>query len=355
VDQENKKTTLVISTGTIIKIIVFIALTFALIKLKNLVLVVLTSIVIASFVESAVYKSKKYIKNRTFAVFLIYFLSLSLLGLLMSVFVPVFVTEMSLLVSEIGKYVPSASLLNTFQGDTIEGARGVVTSISSNSSLADIIQNTKSLMDSFSGGFFTIFGNAFGGILNFVLIIVISFYLSIKEKGVEGFLRIVTPLRHEEYVIGLWRRTERKIGLWIQGQMLLGIIIGVLTYLGLVVLGVKYALVIAIITALAELIPFGMFLAVIPAVVFGYFDGGVSTSLMVLGLYIIIQQFENYLIYPLVVKKVLGISPLIVILSLLIGAELAGFWGIILAIPCATCLLEFLDDLEKKKIISRSA
>jgi predicted PurR-regulated permease PerM len=166
-------------------------------------------------------------------------------------------------------------------------------------------------------------------------------------------LRIITPKKSEEYVISLWQRTEHKIGLWIQGQMLLGLIIGVLAYLGLTIIGVKYSLVIAIVTAFCELVPFGIYLAVIPAVLFSFIDGGVSMATLSFALYFILHQFENYLIYPLIIKKVIGISPLVVVLAIIIGIELAGFFGVILAIPVAVCLMEFLDDLEKKKVLAR--
>jgi predicted PurR-regulated permease PerM len=122
-------------------------------------------------------------------------------------------------------------------------------------------------------------------------------------------------------------------------------------YLGLTILGVQYALVIALGVAVLELIPFGIILAIIPSVLFAYADGGMSLSLKVLGLFVIVQQFENYLIAPLIVNKIIGVSPLVVILSILIGAKLAGFWGIILAIPVAVCLLEYLSDIEKGKSV----
>jgi putative heme transporter len=70
-----------------------------------------------------------------------------------------------------------------------------------------------------------------------------------------------------------------------------------------------------------------------------------------LGLYVIIQQFESHLIYPLVVKKVVGVSPVIVILALIIGAKLAGFLGIVLSVPMVSALMEFVDDIEKRKIL----
>lgn len=85
-----------------------------------------------------------------------------------------------------------------------------------------------------------------------------------------------------------------------------------------------------------------------PAVLFGFSEGA-TLGLMVIGFYIIIQQFENHLIYPLVVRKVVGVPPLLVIISLIIGAELAGFLGILLSVPIAAALMEYADDVQKKK------
>jgi predicted PurR-regulated permease PerM len=353
-DDKFKNVHISISTNTLIKILLLGGLVIAVIKLSNIILIIFIAIVIASFVESAVKRSKRYIKSRSLAVFLIYVTSIGIVVGLSSVFIPVFIGEMSSLVSALSQYIPNNSILNSFQPDTISGAKDVVSSLSHNASLSEVINTTQTLISSMSGGFMDIFGGAFGGLFNFFLIIIISFYLSVTEKGIENFLRIVTPSDSEEYIIGLWQRTEHKIGLWVQGQMLLGLIIGILTYLGLTILGVKYSLVLAIFTGFCELVPFGIFLAVIPATLFGFLDGGVTLALLSFGLYFILHQFENYLIYPLIIKKVIGISPLVVILSIIIGAELAGFLGIILAIPTAVLLLEFLDDLEKKKILSKN-
>lgn len=352
-EHNTKSSQISISNGSIIRIILFGVLFFALTKLTNIILVILTSIVIASFIGFAVKKMKKYIKNRTLAVFLIYLCSFAIIIGLLSVFVPVFIQEMSTLVTQLGRYIPSSSILNTFQPDTISGAQGVVTSISHNASLGDVIKSTQGLVSSLSGGFFNIFGAAFGGVFNLLLIMIVSFYLSITDRGIESFLRIITPDTHEEYIIGLWQRTEHKIGLWMQGQMLMGVIVGILTYLGLTIIGVKYSLVLALLVVVAELVPFGLILATIPGVLFAYLDGGVTIAAITALMYLILGQFETYLIYPLIVRRATGISPLVVIISLLVGGTLAGFWGIILAVPCAVCLLEFLDDLEKKKILAR--
>lgn len=349
-----KNVNISISTSTIIRIILLGFLVFALIKLWNVVLIILTAIVIASFIESGVARLKPYIKNRTVAVFGIYIFTIGILVGISTIFIPVFIDEMSLLVTSLGQYIPNSSILNTFQPSAITGAKEIVSTISSNASIVDVIKSTEGLVASLSGGFFNIFGSAFGGIFNLFLIFILSLFLSLTNRGVENFLRIITPFNEEEYIISLWRRTERKIGLWFQGQLLLGIIMGLLVYLSLTIMGVEYALVLALLTALCELIPFGIFVATIPAAIFAYLSGGVTLSILTIGLFFLLHQFENYLIYPLIVKNIIGISPLVVILSVIIGLHLAGFWGVVLAIPTAVCLLEFMDDIEKKKVLARN-
>ncbi|MEK7607825.1 MAG: AI-2E family transporter, partial [Patescibacteria group bacterium] len=155
----------------------------------------------------------------------------------------------------------------------------------------------------------------------------------------------------EDYVLDLWKRTQTKIGLWMQGQLILAIVVGLLVYLGLMILGVRNALLFAVLAALLETIPlFGPIIAAIPAVAAAYVDNGASAGFIVVGLYLIIQQFENHLIYPLVVKKIVGVPPILVIISLLIGFKLAGFLGILLSVPLSSMLVEFLDDVQKRKV-----
>ena len=120
----------------------------------------------------------------------------------------------------------------------------------------------------------------------------------------------------------------------------MGVLVGVLVFLGLSILGVKYALLLAILSGLFEIIPvFGPIISAVPAI------GIAFTQKPILGLsvlipYSIVQQFENHLIYPLVVRKTIGIPPLLVIISIFIGGTLAGFFGILLAVPMATVFVD---------------
>jgi predicted PurR-regulated permease PerM len=350
--EESRPTHVVkIETKTILQVVGILLLLWVLYIIRDLVLVLLTSVVIASFIESVVQKFQKYKVPRTFAVIVVYLVSILLLIGLFYVFMPILLSQISALVQSLGDYVPKGSFLQSFQPTNISNTQALVGDISSNASLGSIIQNTQALINNVSNGFVQTASLVFGGLLNVVLIAVITFYLSIQEHGIEYFLRVITPIKQEEYIMKLWKRAERKIGLWMQGQLLLGVLIGVMVFLGLTILRVKYALVIAMLSAVMELIPFGIILAGLVGVAFAYIDGGIGLSFRVFILYIILQQFENYLIAPLIVNKVIGISPLVVVLSLLIGAELAGLWGILLGIPVAVCFLEYLSDIEKGKSV----
>jgi len=346
---ENKMINVNISTGTIIRLFVFALIILALFHLRNLILVVLTAIVIASFIDYILKKFGRLARFRTLSVVVIYLLLILLFFFIFYLFAPVFIAEFSDFAVFIQKYLPDSKLLQNVQNGNLEQAKNVIEGLTNGVGPGDLIRNAEKFITNVSTGFFQTITTIFGGVFNLILIVVISFYLAIQERGVEHFLRIVTPRRYENYIIDLWQRTERKIALWLQGQLLLGVLIGVLTYLGLAIFGVRYALLLAIIAAIFELIPFGMVLATIPAVIFAYLDGGFSLGLIVLGYYVILQQFESYLFMPLIIKKTVGISSLAVVLSLIAGGTLAGLWGLVLAIPVAVAILEFVDDLEKQK------
>jgi predicted PurR-regulated permease PerM len=135
-----------------------------------------------------------------------------------------------------------------------------------------------------------------------------------------------------------------------QGQLLLSLIVGVLVFLWLTILGIPYALLLAVFSALAELIPvFGSFIAAIPALALSFTTGGPTLLVLVAGGYLIINLLQANLIYPLVVKQVVGVPPILVILALIAGAQLAGFLGVLLSVPIAAAVQEFVHDVMKGK------
>ncbi len=348
---ENKIYTVNISQKTLFSVVGIGLLIFALIEIRSLILVILTSVVIASFIgTSANHLKTKMGISRSFSVALMYIITVGIFSLVFYFFIPILIQELVNIAPLISKYFPSLNSIGGVSFENFNSAGDVASEITDGTAINNVTDNFKIFFDNISSGFVSTLSTFFGGIANVVLVAVISFYLSMSKDGIHNFLRIITPIQSEEYVINLWERTQKKIALWISGQMVLGLMVGVLTFIGLKILNIEYAFLLAVVAGLFELIPFGIYLAAVPAVTLAFGAGGLSLALMIIGLYIIIQQLESYLIAPLVIQKATGISPLIVILSVLIGITLAGFWGLILAIPVAVLVLEYVSDIEAKKL-----
>jgi len=352
-EQPSRDIKINISPSSVLKAALVLILLYVLFLLKDLVLVVLTAVVIASAIAPGTRWLVRRKVPRLLAVILIYLVIALILFTVFYFLVPPLLEEATTFLSTLPEYVSSVSFLPSFDGIDIFGS-GAETSVIPDSvthvfPFRDLIGGISTYLSRIPGGVFATVSAVFGGFISFVLIIIISFYLSVQEDGIDNFLRVIIPYQQQEYIVDLWHRAQVKIGLWMQGQLLLGVIVAVLVFLGLTILGVDHAFLFAILAGVFELIPlFGPVLASIPAIIVGFIDGGVTFALLIAGFYIIIQQFENHLIYPLVVHKVVGVPALLVILALIIGGQLAGFLGLILAVPVATALMEFTNDIEKK-------
>lgn len=349
--EQHYEQTIHISAGTIIKVVLILLSFWALFILKDLFLVVLVSIVIASSIEPATKWLMKRKVPRILAVIMMYLLLAAFLaGVVFFLLLPLLSESLDFL-NNFPNYFNVNTVSNTISQNEFLSSQPIVAGLKNSVNLSEIISQINGVITGLSSSTFNTVSSVFGGITSFFLMIILSFYLSVEQDGVGKFLKIVTPLKHENYVINLWQRSQRKIGLWMQGQIILAVIIGVLVYLGLLLLGVQNALLLAFLAGAFEIIPlFGPILASIPAIALSFVGGGFTLALIVAGLYIIVHQFENQLIYPLVVKKVVGVSPIISIIALVVGFELAGFLGLILSVPIASVFIEFFDDLEKDKI-----
>jgi len=336
-----------ISSSTFIRAIIIGALAYALWTLRELALLVLTAVVIASAIEPGVLFFARHRVPRVLAVLGMYFAVFGSLFGVLFYFLPPILSDIQGILSLIPQYLGTLNLPGAFNdlSQLVPAAQGTGAE-----SIINSIFTFRSAFTGSSEGAFKLMTAFFGGIISFVLVVVLSFYFAVQDKGIEDFLRLITPAKREEYVVSLWVRASRKIGQWMQGQLLSSVIGGVLAYLGLLILGIPYALLLAVFTAAMMLVPiFGSFLSAIPAITVAFSAGGMTLALIVAGLYVIINQFESHLIHPLVVNKVVGIPPLLVILALIIGFELAGFLGVLIAIPVAAALREFLNDYDRGK------
>ncbi|NTV21953.1 MAG: AI-2E family transporter [Candidatus Yonathbacteria bacterium] len=338
-----------ITTGTIVHAMLIGILFWLVYVLRDIALVVLSAVVIASAMEPAIKWFGSFKIPRVAGVLLTYAIVFFILGGVVYLFIPLFIEQLGNVAGLLPKYLDMLSSWTASPEATVYAPKSLVGDLSDTFSVAKSIEAMRMSMTSATGDMFHLAGTVFGGVFGFILVVVLSFYLAVQEHGVEDFLRFVAPAKYEPYIVGLWKRSQAKIGKWMQGQLLLGVLIGVLVYLGLTILGVEYALVLALIAAVAELIPiFGPIISAVPAIAIGFLDS-MTSGLVITGLYVIIQQFENHLIYPLVVRKVVGVPPIVSILALVIGGNLAGFVGMLLSVPIATVIMELMDDMYERK------
>lgn len=352
---EERLSRMTITTGSWVRGALVVLAVLALLQVSDILIAILTAVILASAIEPAAIWAKKRGIPRLPAVISLYvFLFAVIAGLFYFIFLP--------LVGEVSSFIRTLTIYSNAQTDG--GALSMmfreqnVFGELENSfvSVNEITSYLNHWRGFFSQGAFSTFSVISGGLLSLALIVVLSFYLAVQDDGIGKFLRVITPYKQERYVISLWKRSQHKIGLWMQGQLLSSSIIALLVYLGLVALNVDHALLLAVLAGAFELIPiFGPIMAAIPAMFVAYASDGMTMLLVVAGFYLIIQQFENNLIYPLVVRKVVGVPPAISIIALVLGSKLAGFLGIIIAVPVACIIMELLADFEADKLAKMPA
>lgn len=206
-----------------------------------------------------------------------------------------------------------------------------------------ITQQLPNITNIVSRTFFSIFGNLF----NVMTIFFFTLYFLLGINQLDSVARRFLATRQAAFVIETLRSVEKQLGMWMRAELVLMFIIGLCSYVGLTILGVDYALPLAVIAGILEVFPIvGPIVSAIPA----FFVAATSSGFLgvaVIVLYTVIQQLENNLIVPMVMKKAVGIPPLAVLLSLIIGQKLAGFAGIILAVPFVAAATIILKEIFK--------
>lgn len=201
----------------------------------------------------------------------------------------------------------------------------------------------KDQLPNLSGNILTYTLDIFQSFIGAVLVAVITFYMLLDKDKLElRFGRLFG--KYQDKARGLLRKIEIKLGAWLRGQLLLSLIVAVLIYAGLVVIGVNFALPLAVISGLLEVVPIiGPIISAIPAILIALITSPVL-ALIVAAWYLIVQQAESHIIVPQVMKRAVGLNPLVVILAIAIGDRLLGIAGALLAVPIAVVIQIIADD-----------
>ncbi len=178
---------------------------------------------------------------------------------------------------------------------------------------------------------------------------VITLYLTIEKDGADKMLRLILPQVYERPVVAIFDRFKLKMRRWLGTQLVLSIFIGLAVGLGMWLIGVRYPLILGVIAAILEVVPIiGPIVTGIIAFLIAISDSVVLAVYAII-FFFVVQQFENHVLVPLVMGKSMRVHPVIVVFALLAGGELAGFVGIVLAVPISVLIQEIFDYMAEQK------
>lgn len=330
-----------ISTFTFIKIIALGLLVLFLFLVKGILAMIFLAFVISSAIKPWVHWLENRKIPKVLSIIIIYLIFISILLSLLVLIIPPVSREIGQLAKSFPDYYDKINYsIKQFNR-------------SANPNLAHQIQlGLDNVSNSLSGAIGSIFSKTyqfFSGLFAIISILVIAFYFTNEEGAIRKYIGIAVPDKYKDYLVGLIHRIQVKLGFWFRGQLFLCFIIFGATFLGLLIGGIKYALILGVIAGLFEIIPFfGPWAAGITGVLLS-FTQSPGKALYAAIVYLVVQQLENSLIVPNVIGKSVGLNPLIVILAILIGFQLGGVLGAIIAVPVVAVLSVILDDLLKKK------
>jgi len=170
----------------------------------------------------------------------------------------------------------------------------------------------------------------------------LTFYFLTDKNVVKNLVMYVAP--NKNMAAEMYSRIESKLRVWMRGQGIVMVLIGVITYIGLTLLGIEFALPLAVFAGFLEIVPFvGPTLSAIPAVLIAITDSPIK-AISVLLMYFAIQQLEASIVVPRVMNRAVGLNPIIVILAVMIGSRILGPVGAILSIPLAAMITIGYDE-----------
>ncbi|HOB89890.1 MAG TPA: AI-2E family transporter [Candidatus Colwellbacteria bacterium] len=338
-----EKRELEISWGTLWRVVATIAAVAFLYAAHEALLVLVFALIISSALDGLVsWLEERKIPRLLGTIFI--FLAVS------AVLVFILYEVVPLIFWETAKLVESYQGIGDFFGENsvfLEGMNKTLMTEDFGSRVVDAILEGAS-------PFISAVGGLLGGVVFLATVFIASFYLTLSRDGVERLLRVVFPAQAEEYIIKIYLRVKKRIGRWMQVQMILSLVIGLMVFAGLWLMGVDYSLLIGVLAGLFEIVPMvGPILAGAIAVAVA-FSESMSLAIIVFVFFVVIQQLENNILVPVLMRKAVNIHPVIVIIALMAGFEASGVVGAILAVPVAVVVQEIVEDKLRRKAAEAS-
>ncbi len=316
-----------ISYRTIIFITVFILGLLLIYLIRDLLLILFVAVILMSALSPVVKFLTKFRVPKSLSIAITYVIIISFVSGLFAIVIPPLLEETRRLFTTLPPHLDRVLEIVAVDKSVLQ------------SQLSDLSRNA-----------FSITLSIFDNVLTIIFLLVLTFYLMLERENLEERSASLF-IGREERVKKLIVHIEEKLGSWFRGQLFLSLVIGILTFIGLLILGIPYALPLAVVAGVLEVVPvIGPIISAIPTVLIAVTISPIL-SLGVVAIYFIIQQLENNLIVPQVMQRAVGLNPLVVILAIAIGSRLLGLAGALLAVPIVVVgQIIVAEILEEKKI-----
>lgn len=317
------------ASRNIIKTIFLIGIALVLLRVTQiLILIFIGFILMAATKPAAVFLNRRLRMPEGLAISLVY------IGVLIFVGALVYIISRPL-GEEFGKFASNVPQLSTNLVDWLLHIP-FVSQVADVNQLRDFFnQLFGNIVDQFStiaNSVVDLTVNAFRGIVTALFLIIFSIYLFLEREDIKAFIVRFFDLNPSKFG-HIYDRIEIQLGAWVRGQLTLALAVGLATYIGLILLDVKYAIPLAILAGILEIVPIVGPLVTGAIVTLVGLSISPITGVFCLLLSIAVQQLENNFLVPVIMKRAVGLSPVVTIISLLIGQELFGILGAIISVP----------------------
>ncbi|MCX6810583.1 MAG: AI-2E family transporter [Candidatus Berkelbacteria bacterium] len=311
-----------ISTWTVVKVLL-IAVAFYLLFLVKDVVALFFIVLILSATFSPVVKSWQKYLGRVMSIIALFLILAAIIFAVVYIVIPPLVVQASQLAQSIPDYINNSNFANLRQHLP---------------NIQNTLDNLVSNLGTLSSNLYSFTAGIVSAIFAVIMVLILTFYMLIGEQDIKKFVSFAFAENQRENAIIVINKIAAKVGSWFRGQMLLGLAVFLLDFIGLSILQVPYALILAVIAGLLELIP--TIGPIVAAVISALIALTISpwTALFVIILYLVVALLENAFLVPKIMQKAVGISPVVILLALLVGAKLMGIVGAILSIPLAASL-----------------
>jgi len=318
-----------ISYKTIVFTAVFAVSLWFLYSIRDIVLQLFAALLLMTILNPIVKKLSRIKIPKALSILVSYIIIFGLFGLAIGILLPPLVEQTTNLANNLPKYLQDSGITKYANSDILK----------------EVVSQLGTVPSQVIKAGFSFFAN----ILNILTVLIFAFYLLLIRDKFDKNLESIFGKEKSIDVSKVVDQLELKLGGWARGQLLLMLLVGISSYIGFVILGIPFALPLALLAGIFEIVPYlGPIVASVPAIILGFrfsaFVGGAS-----IGLAILIQQLENYVFVPKIMEKSTGVSPIITLLSLAIGAKLAGITGMVMSIPIVIIIQVLLQNKFSKE------